>query len=280
MPVLQTADQRNLAWHEWGKQDGHPVLYFPGAGMAGLFPFGEEDAIALGARMIAVDRPGLGASDHDKNKSWATWQRDIEQLIAHLKIETPKAVGFSQGAPFAYALAVCGLVSAIAVVSGQDDLCHHEMHKKLPEPVSSMIDRAGLKPLEFEAEIAASASADWLMQMIETMSSEQDCTIYTHPSFAPRYRASLDEGFRQGTSGYARDTRLAMAPWPFRLEEISCPVDLWYGKLDTSPVHSPDFGSTLNKRLLKSRLHQIENEGSSILWTKSREILSSLLSAN
>ena len=51
--------------------------------------------------------------------------------------------------------------------------------------------------------------------------AHQDRAVYGGADFAPAYRAALDAGFVQGPEGYARATRLAMAPWPFRLEEIS-----------------------------------------------------------
>jgi len=42
-------------------------------------------------------------------------------------------------------------------------------------------------------------------------------------------------------------------------------------------VHSPDFGVTLSQRLPRARLHASADEGGSLLWTRSREILRSLL---
>jgi hypothetical protein len=62
------------------------------------------------------------------------------------------------------------------------------------------------------------------------------------------------------------------------LEEITIPVDLWYGGKDTSTVHSPDFGATLALRLPNVSRTFEPNEGGSILWTKSEQILSKLKS--
>ncbi|ADO73860.1 uncharacterized protein STAUR_6103 [Stigmatella aurantiaca DW4/3-1] len=36
----------------------------------------------------------------------------------------------------------------------------------------------------------------------------------------PAQAGALSEGFSQGSAGYARDTVLAMSPWPFNLESI------------------------------------------------------------
>ncbi|SNY91062.1 Pimeloyl-ACP methyl ester carboxylesterase [Cohaesibacter sp. ES.047] len=276
MPRLQTPDERHLAWHEWGKEDGAPVLYCPGAGMAGLLPFGEDVCSAQGLRMISVDRPGLGGSDPDEGKSFTSWQSDIAHLLDHLGVSSVKTIGFSQGAPFALALGAAGIASSVTIVSGQDELSHPKVISQLPAPVASMVDLATNKPDALQDEIEKSATPDWLMQMIETMSSDQDRAFYMAPDFAPRYRQSLEDGFCQGPVGYAQDTVLAMAPWTFDVEEMPCPVQLWYGLRDISPVHAPDFGETLAERLPSATLSRIPSEGSAILWTRSEEILSAL----
>lgn len=276
MPAFHTADKRTLAWHQWGKEDGTPVLYCPGAGMAGLLPFGAEIASDLGLRMIAIDRPGLGGSDPDEGKSFDSWQSDIAQLLDHLGLTTAKAIGFSQGAPFALALGAAGIVSSVTIVSGQDELSHPEVLAQLSHPVATMVELASKDPDGLKAEIEKDASPEWLMQMIETMSSEQDRDYYMAPDFAPLYRKSLEAGFCQGPQGYAQDTVLAMAPWPFDLEKLRCPVHLWYGQRDISPVHSPDFGETLCRRLPVATLTKIPSAGSAILWTKAGDILSGL----
>lgn len=280
MNSLKLADGRQLAWHEWGAAGGRVVIFCPGAGMAGRFVFGEKDAEELNLRIISVDRAGMGGSDADPQKNFASWTNDIKQLLTHLKAEAPLAMGFSQGAAFAYALAAANLVEGVAIVSGQDELSYPATIKQLPEQVAMMVERAGCDALALEAEIAQFATADWLWQMIETMSAEQDQAYYARGDFAPHYRAALEAGFSQGAAGYARDTILAMAPWPFRMEDVRCSVQLWYGLSDISPVHSPDFGKVLNERLPSAKLNQVADVGSAILWSHSREILMQLVASS
>ncbi|TXL69866.1 alpha/beta hydrolase [Vineibacter terrae] len=279
MGSIKTADGRNLAWSEWGDPQARPVIFCPGAGMAGSLPFGQGVAARLRLRVISVDRPGLGGSDPDLDKSFDSWSRDIRALLAHLDAPPAPAIGFSQGAPFALALGAAGVADCVSLVSGQDELSHPAIHGLLPEPVAVMVRRAATDPLGLEAEIAATATADWLWHMIESMSGEQDRSFYASDAFAPAYRAALAAGFRRGAAGYARDTVLAMAPWPFQIERLTCPVHIWYGLEDTSPVHSPDFGSALSRRIGAARLTRFENEGSAILWTRADDILNALATA-
>ncbi len=117
-----------------------------------------------------------------------------------------------------------------------------------------------------------------LWEMSIGMSAEFDRILYEGDTFSQSFRRTLQESFSQGAQGYARDLVNALSSWPMKLEEITIPVDLWYGNLDTSTVHSPDFGATLALRLPNVSRTFEPNEGGSILWTKSWQILSKLKS--
>ena len=70
-----------------------------------------------------------------------------------------------------------------------------------------------------------------------------------------------------------------MGRWPFDLADIRVPVDLWYGGLDASPVHSPDHGAELARRIPAARRHLLPEAGGSLLWTHAEEIVASLVPA-
>jgi pimeloyl-ACP methyl ester carboxylesterase len=110
------------------------------------------------------------------------------------------------------------------------------------------------------------------------MSSARDRAFYSSEGFSAAYRRCLTEGLSQGAVGYARDLVNAFGRWPIRLEDITIPVDLWYGGLDTSTVHSPDFGATLAARLPNASITVGAEQGGSILWARARDILTRLKS--
>ncbi len=116
-----------------------------------------------------------------------------------------------------------------------------------------------------------------LWRLVTETSSEVDLAVYRDEAFAEHFRRALDEGFRQGAAAYARDLALAFAPWPFEVESITVPVDLWYGGHDVSPVHSPDLGDLLARRIPGARRHLRPDAGGSLLWTVTDEILETLL---
>ena len=111
------------------------------------------------------------------------------------------------------------------------------------------------------------------------MSGERDRAVYVQEPFASAFQAALRDGFRQGAEGYARDLVRALGAWAVEPEEVGVPVDLWYGALDASPVHSPDFGATLAARLPHASYTLDADEGGSILWTRARDVLARLREA-
>jgi len=270
-------DGRKLAWSRWGNPKKKAVLFCTGAGMSGSLAFAEGELDAHGVCLFGIDRPGLGRSSPDPAGTLLTWASDVSVLIDSLELTDVRAVGFSQGAPFALQLGAVDAVRAVAVVAGQDDFHFEKVFQQLSPSVADMINQLCSDRQGFKSMVEASANADWLCTMIMTMSSEVDRRIYDDEPFASAYRRCLEEGFRKGPGGYSHDLLNTLSPWPFLLEDLRVPVDLWYGRQDASPVHSPDFGATMIGRLHDGRHFLEEESGSSILWTSGRRILAELL---
>jgi pimeloyl-ACP methyl ester carboxylesterase len=278
--ATRLASGRPLGWSQWGPDTGRPVLFFSGAAMGRSLGFGAAAVGRLGARLIAVERPGLGASDPNPERTLTDWPRDVAELCTILGLSDVRIVGFSQGAPFALACAEAGVGEAVAIVSGQDDLQHPAFAAVLNPDVARLVQAASDDPTGVEAMFAASGSAEMLWNLIVRSSSEVDLAIYTSPDFEAAFKRALAEGFAQGAAGYARDLVLALGRWPFELAAIRVPVDLWYGGHDASAVHSPDHGATLIERIPTGRRHLRPEAGGSLLWTHAEEILSTLISGS
>lgn len=272
------ADGRALGWAAWGPVDGVPVLFFGGAGTGRSLGFGADHAGRLGVQLIAVERPGLGASGPLPGRTLATWAADVEQLAVAMSLAEYRIVGYSQGAPFALTCAAAGGPVAVAIVAGTDELQRPEFSSQLHPEVAGLVRAVAADPDGIEAAFSRDANAEMLWNLIVTTSSQHDLGIYTDPGFAAAFRRALDDGFAQGAAGYARDVVLATGRWPFDMSAITQPVDVWYGEQDASPVHSPDFGALMARRLPNAHRHVRPDAGGSILWTHAEEILTSLLS--
>lgn len=268
------SDGRLLGWAEWGPLNGVPVLLCPGAATSRWLGFGAGIVEAFGVRLVSVDRPGLGVSTPAPGRTFSDFAGDMRQLCVLRGLGHPVVVGNSQGAPFALACAAEGVASALAVVSGADEVAAPEFAPVLQADLRGLVERTAYDPAGAE-EFFAGFTADAMWDMVMTGSPECDLAVYQDPDFAAGYRRALDEGFAQGAAGYARDTVLAMGRWPFALEEIAVPVDIWYGEQDTS--HSPDNGALLAARTPGAHRHVVPGIGGALLWTHAELILTSLL---
>ncbi|MGY1602078.1 alpha/beta fold hydrolase [Geodermatophilus sp. SYSU D00815] len=270
-------DGRRVAWSEWGPEDGRPVLLSPGAATSRWLGFGADVVDRLGVRLVSLDRPGLGASDPRPGRDLLGWAADVAEVVRLRELGRPPAVAFSQGAPAALAWAAAGVLGGLAVVAGTDELAAPDVRRDLVPDVARLVDLCAADPDAAAAAFAGLADPDAMAAMVAATSGPADLAVYREPAFAAAYRRALEEAFAQGPDGYVRDTVLSMTRWPFDPGEIAVPVDLWYGRLDTSPVHSPDLGERLHRRIPGSRRHVVEDAGGALLWTGAGDVLSALL---
>ncbi|AUT92134.1 TPA: alpha/beta hydrolase [Proteus mirabilis] len=276
--ALLLPDNRTLTWYESGPSDGQPVLFCTGAGMSGLLSMDAELLTKLNIRLITPTRPGLGESTFDPKKTLKSFSSDVLFLLAYLNIKNISVIGSSQGAVFAMAICYYGKVDKLAIVAGQDQLDYPEIKKLLSSDVVNMQQQALFDPDGLKIWIIENITIDWLMDFILNYSADVDLALYQENKFFPVYQACMKEAFKYGNKGYAQDLLITMQHWGFTPEMISTPTTLWYGLKDTSTVHSPDFGKLLSQRFPHAQRYVYDNEGGSLLWTKTSQILTNLIS--
>ena len=104
---LALKDGRKLGYRLFGPQDGWPVFYFHGTPSSGMdaqlieIEILEKNEI----RLIAIDRPGIGISDFQKQRNFSHWAKDVEEAANKLGIDKFSVLGFSGGAGYVAACA-------------------------------------------------------------------------------------------------------------------------------------------------------------------------------
>ena len=95
--LLTLPDGRKLAYAEFGKPDGYPVLYCHGIPSSRLEPllFGDGVLSQFGLRLIAPDRPGMGGSDFQTDRSFSDWPEDVGFLVETLGLDRFSVLGVS-----------------------------------------------------------------------------------------------------------------------------------------------------------------------------------------
>ena len=103
---VRLSDGRTLAYTEYGDPRGTPVMFFHGTPGSRLFHHPDGSiATNLGARLVAIDRPGFGSSDPDPERTLTDWPADVTAVADALGIGELAVAGFSGGGPYVAACA-------------------------------------------------------------------------------------------------------------------------------------------------------------------------------
>jgi pimeloyl-ACP methyl ester carboxylesterase len=275
--AFQLSDGRALGYAEWG--DGAPVFGFHGTSLSRLAHVGDDAPRAAGVRLILVDRPGYGLSDHQPQRTLLDWPRDIAELADGLGIDRFGVFGMSGGGPHAAACAYAlpdrvsalGLVSSPAPVWDRPELLFSapphrrpliELARRDPEIVARQLLE------DCRAELARNGGG-------KAGGPPADQAVMADPEVRARFDAATRETVQRGPEGYARDLFLLyVAPWGFGAEEIQVPTRIWHGDLDEAV--SPKIAEFFDETIPETRLHLVPGAGHLLLWSHAEEILRSL----
>ena len=278
---LQLRDGRTMGYAEYGEPAGRPVLQFHGTPSSRLLCPNPAITAALGVRHIILERPGFGLSDFRPGRTLLDWPDDVEDAASLLGLERFALVGASGGGPYVAACAykMPHRLTAAAICGGMAPIDAPGVRASLP-PIRRTGAALGrwapwlLRPLLWLTQ-NPQRSPDRFLARYTSHNLEPDRTLLADPGFRTMLRANYQEATRQGMAGFAWDVRLVSKPWGFRLEDIASPIHLWHGDKDTSTPQA--MAEHMARAIPNSRLTVLPNEGHFLLFTRWKEILSSLL---
>lgn len=285
---FQLKDGRWLGYLDIGDPAGAPLMYFhgtPGSRLVGHF---DAAMSAPRIRVIIPDRPGYGLSTYKRHRKLLDWPDDVAQLANHLGVERFAVLGVSGGGAYALACAArmpdrvtrVGLVSSAA----PPELIHArrgQMKLWLRERFTAalpMLLVGGITALSrLHAKKDPESYYRFQMASLAASAEERKVALERKEVLFPNTRESLLEPFRQGSRGFAKDSRLVHRKWGLALNTISTPVWLWHGECDgLSPVAKV---RALAAILLNCQATYYPGEGHDVINKHEREILSALVEA-
>jgi pimeloyl-ACP methyl ester carboxylesterase len=270
---------RRLCWHEFGDPDGAPVLYTAGTPVSGLGGASYDQAArAAGLRWISPDKPGYGGSGYQRGLSLTSWGDDLAALAGHLGLDRFALAGESGGGPFTLAAAhqLAGQVSVVALIASGGPVT----------PAERARQQARIRFYSWLARNAPALNAVPLTVMRWSLASpaRRERSLRRAMAAAPEGKhaalriefEAVADALRPGTRGAVQELAVIRPPWPFPLSEVTTPVHLWHGALDTNaPI---TMARHLARELPDATLHVSDSSDHDIGHDRSDEITSVLAS--
>jgi len=278
--VFELADSRDLAWREFGTNDGTPVIALHGSpGSHSNFAPVADVAAREGVRLIALDRPGYGHSTFDPGRTYERSAVDIGELAEHLHLEEFGVLGWSSGGPNAASCAryLGSRVSGCAIVSGpappegnvsaEGTRRANRVAKRLEvlAPwLTGPLFQAGMR----QGRRSPEKSLAWMLRHLPAC----DARVLERAEVRTHWLADIARPV-SSTAGRAasQDIGLEAQPWGFDLGEIKCPVHVWHGDADDT-VTLPN-GMYQANVIPQATLHEIPGEGHWLLYEHFGDIL-------
>lgn len=234
-------DGRKLAYAEFGKPDGFPVMYLHGAPSSRLEPalLGDDAWRDLGLRVIAPDRPGMGGSDFQPNRGFSDWPKDVVSLADALELDEFSVLGFSGGGGYVAACAakISERLRAAVIVSGGWQM---NLRDARDLPVTNRLvwilaSRAPfMLPLLLKFMGKAPGTREQELAQAKKIFPAADYAALEPPGRLEAFGEVLRASLHQGTKGAAWDMRLYGREFDFRLDEIRMPLKLFHGEQDAN----------------------------------------------
>jgi pimeloyl-ACP methyl ester carboxylesterase len=280
---LVLRDGRRLGYAEYGRAGGETFFYFhghPGSRLEAQFCASAAEQV--GARVIALDRPGYGLSDPQPGRRLIDWPADVAQAADLLGIGPFSVVGASGGGPYALATAH-GLPDRVVRVGVLGGVAPYQV-RGITRGMRWQ-NRVG-----FRWGARWPGLARWIMRSMErnirdrpdrtveaiaAALSPVDAEVVRRPEVRAMLARDIAEAFRQGSEGPAWDVVLLGRPWGFRLEDIASPVFLWQGGADT--LVTPAMGRYLGATIPGCRAQFLPAQGHLLVIDRMPEIIGVLL---
>ncbi len=273
-----------LGFEDVGAADGQPIIYFHGFGSSRVIRH-PDDSIAerLGVRLIAVDRPGIGASSGLPGRQMLDWPSDVAALADALEIERFDVLGWSGGGPYALACAwaLPQRVRTAGVISGPAPLAGVGSNDYLIRSHRAAARAAGMAPWMIRL-----ATWRWARQQQRDPERhldaavakmiEADRVVMADPRVRAMMLANGHEMYRQGNRGVYDEALIISRAWGFALGEIGVPVVLWHG--DDDPTVPVAMGRFLAAQVPTCRPRFYPGEGHQLFVERWEEILMDFVS--
>jgi len=268
--TITTKDGRLLAFLEVGTPGGPLVIHNHGGPSsrleAGLFA---DAATKHGLRFICVDRPGIGRSSPQKNRSFAGWANDLVALADALGAREFGVTGWSEGGPWALAAAayidparlrhVTNIAGGSYGAFGDNWAADHLSKVDALGGNLALHFKPGFRALYWMLGVTATRFRKSYLQQLDQAANDYDQRILHSAGVESAFSEMSAECFAQGSTGLVRDSEMLYRRWAFDVTAIQRPVHFWQG---TEDRFVPRFiNRQIADRMPGAVWHEVEGAG-------------------
>ena len=240
--VVNVRGGRKLAFAEWGRPRGRPIIWLHGTpGARRQIPEAARVAAdELDVRLVGIDRPGVGDSTPHLYESILDFTTDLEMVVDDLGFDEFAMIGLSGGGPYvlACAHAMPERVVAAAVLGG---VVPSRGDERVPGGLVGTL--APLRPLVERFRLPLSLAltgfvwalrpfASPALDVYARVSPEGDRKVFARPEIKAMFLDDLLTGSRTGIRAPIYDFVLFTRPWGFSVRDIKVPIRWWHGDAD------------------------------------------------
>ncbi len=208
---FQYKERYFLSYADFGDPSGFPILIQHGliASINDRHLF--QRLVDAGARLIAIARPGYGASSPYEMKNISEWGAIAAVLVDELGLAQFDVLGISSGAPYSYAIGyhLPERARNLFILSGTPALYDENVLSHWPYPANKEASLPELQKLARELFFSNLSPADLEKDEIKD-SLANDCF------------------------GIALDLKIRVQDWGFRLSEVKQKVTMRHSQADDS----------------------------------------------
>ena len=285
--IVRLGDGRALGFDDVGDPEGVPALFVHGTPDSRRARHPDDGiAAALGIRLIATDRPGIGLSDPHPTSTLGSFADDIATLAERLGLSQIRPFAWSAGAPFALAVAARhpDLVPRVAVAAGLVPFLAYsepgildaaDGGRHMVAELGFEVGPAGFA--EMAAPMLAPIPCDLTLareHVLDSASPGRQTTLESIPGAVDAMAAGVVDAVAAGPEGLIRELELQVEDPDVEWHRITAAADFWYGERDTTAP--PAFGRWWAAHLRHAHLILEPEAGHLIALTHWAEILTRL----
>ncbi|EDX87402.1 hydrolase, alpha/beta fold family, putative [Synechococcus sp. PCC 7335] len=203
--------------------------------------WGDETIKRSGLYLIAPDRPGIGRSDPQPNRSFSDYVKDVEFLAGALGWNKFSTLGVSGGGGYGVACAakIPNRLHTVVMASGAwqaDAIKHFPIAQRLAWRLAQRFPLINLLTLKLELQ-SLNDSAERRLAKMKKRVSPVDYDFVESQNRVETVRQMSAESMCQGLKGVAWDTQLYLKEWDFNVDKIQMPLTFLHGEQDiTIPI--------------------------------------------